>query len=195
MINNNENMNFEDSGQGAKGPISSGKLKEYGKQAYGPLINVVHKYQDEFTPYLNALAKGLQGGVDALNKEGASDADKYVSQFFREASDGIREACQKVESKDVKDLTNYLTNLADKKPSIMFSTSYIAGLFFGRLGRHVLSKQKDKIKETVNSVTDSDQSFSTDKSSIDDFSSSPNITGPSSSGFDDEPPTFDRNIH
>lgn len=147
MNNFEDNNELNESSGGGKNPISVSRLKEYGKKAYAPLINVVYKYQDEFTPYLNALAKGLQGGVDALNKEESSEAEKYVSQFFQEASNGLNEACQKLESKDAKAFSDYLSDIADKKPSIMFSTSYIAGLFFGRLGRHIASN-KDSNTDT-----------------------------------------------
>lgn len=145
MINTNENTNFDEA-EGANGPVSVSKLKEYGKKAYLPIVNVVYKYQDEFTPYLNALVKGLQGGVEKLNAENASDAEKYVSQFFREASDGLDQARQKLESKDINAITSFLHEQAEKRPSIMFSTSYIAGLFFGRLGRHI-ARQKPLTNE------------------------------------------------
>lgn len=136
MIDLNENTNSEESA-GASSPVSVTKLKEYGMKAYVPLLNVVTKYQDEFTPYINALTKGFQGGVDCLQKEGSSEPERYVAQFFKEASDGLKMACEKLESKDVGALTSFLSEQADKRPSVMFSTSYIAGLFFGRLGRHV----------------------------------------------------------
>ena len=170
MNNLEDNKEFNESSGEGKNPISVSRLKEYGKKAYGPLINVVYKYQDEFTPYLNALAKGLQGGVETLNKEGSSDAEKYVSQFFQEASNGLNEACQKLESKDAKAFSDYLSDIAERKPSIMFSTSYIAGLFFGRLGRHIArNKSKNISTETKN---DTDSSFMTN-----------------------EPPAFDQSIH
>lgn len=142
MINYNESNINEESSTGANGPVSAAKLKEYGKKAYVPLLNVVYKYQDEFTPYLDALAKGLQGGMDSLNKENATEAEKYVSRFFKEVSEGLGEACNKLKSKDVHELGSYLAEIGEKKPSIMFSTSYIAGIFIGRLARHIISRQK-----------------------------------------------------
>ncbi|MCM2349016.1 MAG: hypothetical protein NDI69_03280 [Bacteriovoracaceae bacterium] len=145
MINTNENTKFAEA-EGANGPVSVSKLKEYGKKAYLPIVDVVYKYQDEFTPYLNALVKGLQGGVEKLNAENATEAEKYVSQFFREASDGLDQARQKLESKDVNAITNFLHEQTEKRPGIMFSTSYIAGLFFGRLGRHI-ARQKPLTNE------------------------------------------------
>jgi len=136
---NDESINLE-SESGAKSPITVTKLKEYGLKAYKPLIEVVYKYQDEFTPYLSALAKGLEGGKESLSREGSSEAERYVAQFFQQAADGLNQACQKLESKDINALTSFLSEQAEARPSVMFSTSYIAGIFFGRLGRHVARK-------------------------------------------------------
>lgn len=140
MDMNDENLNTTEMDTGAKSPISVTKLKEYGIKAYRPLIDVVYKYQDEFTPYLTALAKGLEGGKDSLSREGSSEAEQYVAQFFQQAADGLNQACQKLESKDVNALTSFLSEQAEQRPSVMFSTSYIAGIFFGRLGRHIARK-------------------------------------------------------
>jgi hypothetical protein len=139
MDMNDETINTE-ADSGAKSPISVTKLKEYGLKAYKPLIDVVYKYQDEFTPYLTALAKGLEGGKESLSREGSSEAEKYVAQFFQQAADGLNQACQKLESKDINALTSFLSEQAEQRPSVMFSTSYIAGIFFGRLGRHIAHK-------------------------------------------------------
>lgn len=145
MINDSENSNSNQT-SGANGPVSVGKLKEYGKQAYSPLVEVVHKYQDEIVPYISALARGLRGGLDSLSKENASEADRYVSQFFKEAADGLTKACEKLESKDYNALSSFITEQAEGRPSLMFGTSYVAGLFLGRLGRH-LARQKTKTNE------------------------------------------------
>lgn len=141
MIENNETTLNEESSKGAIGPVSVEKLKEYGMKSYAPLLNVVFKYQDEFTPYLEALAKGLKGGVDSLNQENSSEAERYVGQMLSEAAEGINQASLKLKAKNVSELTGYLTELADRRPSLMFSTSYIAGMFFGRLARHVVTKR------------------------------------------------------
>lgn len=148
MIDLNENTSSDESG-GATSPVSVTKLKEYGKKAYVPLLNVVYKYQDEFTPYLNALTKGFQGGVETLQKENASEPERYVAQFFKEAADGLKMACEKLESKDINALSSFISEQAVKRPSVMFSTSYIAGLFFGRLGRHVTRKSSSSANEPM----------------------------------------------
>lgn len=148
MINSNENDNAN-STTGANGPVSVTKLKEYGKKAYAPLVDVVSRYQDDIIPYMSALAKGLQGGVETLNREGSSEAERYVSQFFKEAADGLQTACEKVSSKDVNAITSFLSEQAEKRPSVMFSTSYIAGLFLGRLGRHIIRNKTQTGTDTA----------------------------------------------
>ena len=158
MDNMGENTDINESSE-AKSPVSISRLKEYGKKAYAPLVNVVFKYQDEFTPYLNALSKGLEGGVNALNKEGSSEAERYVSQFFKEAADGIKVACQKLDAKDPKAFTDYVSEMAEKRPSIMFSTSYIAGLFFGRLGKHIAKSRNQKTNVNNDLMTNEPPSF------------------------------------
>lgn len=122
--------------------LSKDKLKSYGKEAYVPLLNLVHKYQDEFTPYLESLAKGLKSGGETLSQEGSSEVERYVSQFFNDAARGIDEACKKLQAKDFSELSNYISDLAEKKPSIMFSVSYVSGVFFGRLGKHIIQNKK-----------------------------------------------------
>ena len=146
MANNIDEFNTNETSEGAKTPVSKEKLKEYGKKAYAPLLNVVTKYQDEFTPYLNALVKGLQSGADSLCAENATDVEKYVGNVFKEANEGLKVAIQKLDEKDIKSLSTYLSEMAAKKPSLMFSTSYVTGLFFGRLGRHIIAHSRS-VKE------------------------------------------------
>lgn len=135
--------------EGENRPVSLSKLKEYGIKAYGPIIDVVYKYQDEFTPYLNALVKGLQGGIERLNSEGATEVEKYVGHFFQEASRSIEGFSQKLSSKDINTIKDFLQEQARMRPSIMFSSSYIAGLLFGRLGRHIIGRKVATVDEAI----------------------------------------------
>jgi hypothetical protein len=150
MIENTGNNEFEQSSAEANGPkagdqssmgdlgsLPIDKLKDYGKKAYGPLVNVVHRYQDEITPYLTALSRGLQGGVDALSEDSGSETDKYVSGWFREAAEGLNEAVTKLQSKDVNEVIQFIETQAQKRPSLMFTSSYLTGLFFGRISKHI----------------------------------------------------------
>lgn len=150
MVENTGNNEFEQSsaeanvptgdGQSSKGDSGSlpiNKIKDYGKKAYAPLIKVVHRYQDEITPYLNALSRGLMSGADALKGDSGSEADKYVSGWFREASEGLTEAVAKLQSKDISEVIQFIETQAQKRPSLMFTSSYLTGLFFGRISKHI----------------------------------------------------------
>jgi hypothetical protein len=127
MMNIKEKANSDNSAKGANGLTLITK----------PLLAVVYKYQDDFIPYLTALAKGLESGASTLNREESSEAERYVSHALQDASDGLNQACEKLESRDMNALSTFLSSVAAKNPSIMFSTSYIAGVIFGRLGRHI----------------------------------------------------------
>jgi hypothetical protein len=151
MSDTNQNTSSLGLSTGANGPISVDKLKEYRKKAYAPLLDVVMKYQNEFTPYLQALNKGLQGGYKSLSQESSSEAEKYVAHFFQEAADACQVACDKIVAKDLDALTEFLGQQAEKRPGVMFGTSYIAGVLFGRLGRHLASSQDNVPQEMINS--------------------------------------------
>ncbi len=121
----------------ALGPGPFEMIKEYGKKASMPLLSVVHKYRDHFSPYFDAISCGLHASVEALERDGANDADRFVARLFREAEENISEARQKLATNDLSDFGTYALDLANKKPGLMFSASYIVGLFAGRLSKHV----------------------------------------------------------
>ena len=109
--------------------------KEYGKKSLAPLIDLVHRYKGDVNPYVDAISKGLRGAADSV-AAGNSDADKTVAGWFNEAGawfDGVR---SKLESNKPADLLNFLEAEAKNKPGVMFATSYMVGILFGRLGRH-----------------------------------------------------------
>jgi hypothetical protein len=129
------------------------KLKDYGKKGLGPFIDVLHKYQGEFTPFFTSLSKGLKGGADALKEENSSDAQRQVSQWFQEAADLFSQAQEKLQSKNKNEIMDFLEEQSRRKPGFMFSSSYIAGLFFGRFGRQI-GKMKFKGSEESKSESD-----------------------------------------
>lgn len=128
------------------------KLKDYGKKSLAPVLDLVHKYQDDISPYFTAIQKGLQGALNAFNQEGGEEAEKVVAGWFREASEWFTTAGEKLRSQEPRDLLNYLEEQGRKSPGLLFSSSYIAGIAFGRMGRHIFRK-------TMENVTDQGPSF------------------------------------
>lgn len=122
-------------------PTDRKRVKEYGKKISAPLLDVFLKYQDEFTPFLEALAEGLEAGAMRLRKEQLTEPQKYVSTLLEEASVGIREAGRRLQTRDVSELSRFLSTLAEKNPSLMFGISYGAGIFIGRLSRHLITER------------------------------------------------------
>jgi hypothetical protein len=150
---NNETSGLYGSGNSfeANGPTSEAsneqsRFKEYGKKSLAPLTNLLHKYKSEVDPYFSAIAKGFDGAVSVLANE-PSDADRTVSRWFQEASTWLGNAKEKFQSADAKELLQYLEEETRKHPGLMFSSSYIAGMAFGRLGRH-LGRQASKDQES-----------------------------------------------
>ncbi len=143
--------------KGMSNPVGKTKLKQYGKKSLAPLVDLLHRYKDQINPYMDALDKGLQGACNSFNASkpatsttqpmssskpatsspSNSAAEKVVSGWFTEAADWFKGARTKMSTEDPKDLLNYLEEEARNRPGLMFATSYVAGLVFGRLGRHI----------------------------------------------------------
>lgn len=120
----------------------STEIKEYGKKSLAPLIDLLSKYKGEFSPYFKAIETGLQGGFEVLNKgtsenDTVSDAQLTVGEWFRDAANWFNGADKRLQSGNTRELLDYLEQQAKNHPTLMFSSSYIAGLFFGRIGRHL----------------------------------------------------------
>ena len=142
----NENQDFEQRTQEnteANIPLSEArsagidKLKSYGQKSLTPLIGLLQKYQSAVTPYFEAIGKGLDAGVKSLDQENSSHAEKYVGEWFREASQWFGQIKSKLNSKDTSELLLFIEDQVRKYPAMMFSSSYFVGLFLGRIGRHV----------------------------------------------------------
>lgn len=117
-----------------------GKFKEFGKKGLAPLVDLVHRYQGDITPYLSAIDIGIQGAIDALkNAEGEQGQATHqsVAQWFTDAQSWFGGAKEKLASKSSSDLLNFLETEARQRPAVMFASSYVVGLVVGRLGRHL----------------------------------------------------------
>lgn len=153
-------------------PIGKTKLKQYGKKSLSPLVDLLHKYKEQINPYMMALDKGLEGACSSFSSQQESnaqnwkaspdgtskattsqtnsEAEQIVSGWFREATDWFKGAREKMSTENPKDLLDYLEEQAKSRPGLMFATSYVAGLVFGRLGRHIgRIKAKGSMQSTL----------------------------------------------
>ena len=122
------------------------QLQEYGKKSLTPFVDLIHQYRNDITPYLAALGKGLQAACDSFQEsEQMPEADRVVSGWFSEMNRWFVGAREKINSSDEKDFLRFLEEEARAHPAAMFSSSYIAGLLFGRMGRHMVRMKKDQL--------------------------------------------------
>lgn len=146
---------------------SSEKYKEYGKKSLAPLIDLVHRYKGDVNPYVESIGRALSAASDSLAAN-QTEADKTVAGWFNEARNWFDGVKGKLESKNPSDLLNFLETEAKSKPGVMFATSYMVGLVFGRLGRHaVRMKSKSGTSEASDNASDismnDDSQFSSDQ--------------------------------
>jgi hypothetical protein len=167
---NNNTINSKDKGVGTESnnPQSNSKLpgtdelKDYGKKSLAPLIDLVSKYKGEANPYFSAISKGLKAAVDVYKVEVgvntntdtiAKEVEGVVGNWFQETNDWLEGINKKIQSGNTRELLEYLEEQAKKHPAMMFSVSYVAGLLFGRIGRHI---GKQYTKESTSSYDQSD---------------------------------------
>jgi hypothetical protein len=114
-----------------------GKVKDVGRKGLAPIVGVLQRHSGDINPYIVAIGRALKAGVESLNQENASDADRTVGGWFSEASEWFGELKTRFESTNGSDLINYIEEEGRKRPGFMFAISYVAGLGFGRMGRHI----------------------------------------------------------
>lgn len=127
-------------------PQSSSKLKEYGKKSLSPFVDLIRQYKGDIGPYISALSKGLQAASDAFETpQEKSEPEQVVSGWFREVNNWFTGAREKIESSNEEDFLRFLEEEARARPAVMFSSSYIAGLLFGRMGRHLARLKANQV--------------------------------------------------
>ena len=132
-----------------------GRFKDLGKKSLAPLVDLVHRYQGDITPYMSAIDVGIQGAINALRDvqgEEGSTVNQSVAQWFTDAQSWFGGAKEKLASKSSTDLLNFLETEARQRPAVMFASSYVIGLVVGRLGRH-LTRLHTKTSSTSSSET------------------------------------------
>ena len=96
--------------------------------------------QESTTPNWKSSPDGTSKSTPSMSSsvsQSNPEAEQIVAGWFREATDWFKGARDKMSTEDPKDLLNYLEEQAKARPGLMFATSYVAGLVFGRLGRHI----------------------------------------------------------
>ena len=165
MDNNNSDFNLSgDANLEANGPTNEAEqsigstdkmsmMKDFGRKGLGPILEVFTKHQGDLNPYVQSIDKAFSAAITALNAEGATEADRTIGSWVTQASTWMMSASDKLKSTNPKDLLNFLEEEARARPGLMFSVSYVAGLLFGRVGRHVGSQM------TGSRVTSSPKEF------------------------------------
>ena len=144
---------IEDSG-GAETSEKIARLKEIGLKGLTPLLNVVHKHKEEINPYFDAIEKALVAGSRSLNQETSSDVDQKVGALLTEGAVLVRDLKSKLASTHTKDLLTSLEEEARKRPGLIFAFSYVAGMVFARVGRHIVKANSGK--ENFQNINQSD---------------------------------------
>jgi hypothetical protein len=139
------------------------KLKNHGKKSLAPVIEVLHKYQNEINPYFDAITKGLKAGADALqdsttapssesavNQDTRSSANQFIGSWFAEAANWFSEVKQKLALENIDEVTAFLNEQGRRNPGMIFSSSYLAGLAFGRIGRHIGRQKNQQSSSSLN---------------------------------------------
>ncbi|MES2527261.1 MAG: hypothetical protein V4598_09240 [Bdellovibrionota bacterium] len=140
MINetgNTENTNFSDEVNNSPFEAKRDQFKELGRKSLDPLLSVLTKHKSDFSPYLDALTKALKSGAGSLQNEEASEADKFISQYFTDGAEWIGRWKEKLSSSSPEQFMHFVEEEGQKKPAILFGASYFAGVILGRFGRHL----------------------------------------------------------
>jgi hypothetical protein len=129
-----------------------GKVKDVGRKGLGPIVDVLHRHRGDINPYIDAIGRALKAGVDSLNQQNASDADRTVSGWFGEASQWFEHLKTRFDSTSGIDLITYLEEESRRRPGFMFAISYMAGLGLGRMGRHLGQRKVNDIQNPTTTM-------------------------------------------
>ncbi len=113
------------------------QVKDLGRKGLEPLIGVLTRHKNDFSPYFDALTKALKSGASSLQNEEATDADKFISQYFTDGAEWITQWKDKLSAGSPDQFMQFVEEEGRKKPAILFGASYFAGIILGRFGRHL----------------------------------------------------------
>jgi hypothetical protein len=106
-------------------------------KSLGPLLEVLTRHKNDLSPYIDSFTKALKAGAQSLELEESSDADRFISQYFREGAEWIAKWKVKLSSSSPEQIRQFLEDEGRKKPAILFGASYFAGVILVRFGRHL----------------------------------------------------------
>ena len=119
-------------------------LMEFGKKGMSPFLNVLHKYRDDVMPFFECVKVGCDAASRELSSRESQSSSRIVGSWFSELGSFAEEARLKLEEDDPRGLFEFVKEKSQKRPGMMFSTSYLLGLFAGRLSKKQLSADKTK---------------------------------------------------
>lgn len=122
-------------------------LIELGKKGMTPFTKILHKYKDEVTPFIGALKAGCDAACRELsNQENESKvASRIVYKWFQESSSMLEEAGSKLNEEDPKIFFDFIKEQSNKRPLLMFSSSYLLGLIAGRISKRQYVDKKSSL--------------------------------------------------
>ena len=119
-------------------------LLEFGKKGMTPFLDILHRYRDDVTPFLESIKIGCDVASRELGGRDDHSSHKIVGRWFGEISNFVDTSCQKLQEEDAQGLLDFVKVESQKRPALMFSTSYLLGLFAGRLSKKQLSTNRAK---------------------------------------------------
>lgn len=124
--------------------INRESLTEIGKRGLTPFVQILHRYKDEVTPYIEAIKTGCDAAARELSSEQleSSRAKNNVSSWFQGASRFLEESNHKLNQNEATMFMDFIKDESRRRPVMMFSASYLLGVFAGRLGKKQINENK-----------------------------------------------------
>ncbi len=157
------------------------RFKNYGTKGLKPFEELLERHGDELLPYFDSLVRGLREGGRSLSEDriaessnkktdrSKGDAPKQVSHWMDETAGWLEQIRELLEGRDYKRVIEFVENEGARRPSLMFSSSYVLGLFLGRLGRYAERSRSSGSSTDSASDTDAPMVGGRDFASTDDI--------------------------
>lgn len=126
--------------------ISKENLLELGKKGISPFTQILHKYREEVSPFIEAIKTGCEAACKELSSEEAQkkSSSKVVCGWFEEVSTFLEDSNTKLNDNDPKVFISYVKEQSTRHPLLVFSSSYLLGLIAGRLSKRQYVDNKSR---------------------------------------------------